>query len=61
MSKYGVWNDLVNRWGSHIGYWCSNCGEYALDIQEEPYRSQYCPHCGAKMMNAERKDGGENG
>ena len=55
MSKYGVWLDEKSILGSHVGYICSNCRKRALDIEEEPYKSLYCPHCGAKMMNADEE------
>ena len=39
------------------GWWqCSECGQYALEIQEWGYRSNYCPHCGARMENSEEEE-----
>lgn len=33
---------------------CSHCGEGACaGYDEEPWRTRYCPHCGAKMKNPE--------
>lgn len=33
---------------------CSHCGEEACaGYDEEPWRTRYCPHCGAKMKNPE--------
>lgn len=32
---------------------CSICNGEALDFNEYPYRSKYCPHCGAKMKGGE--------
>lgn len=53
MAKYGVWNDVYGFAGYVVKYSCSNCGGDALDIQEYPFKSLYCPWCGAKMMNSE--------
>jgi len=50
-----VWNEEIHC-ECILGYRCSNCGGEALDIQEYPYKSKYCPHCGARMMNAEEMD-----
>ena len=30
-------------------YTCSNCGKLALEQDDYPYLSSYCPFCGAEM------------
>lgn len=30
-------------------YYCSNCNNNALELEEYPYLSAYCPFCGAEM------------
>lgn len=30
-------------------YYCSNCNKSALELEDYPYLSAYCPFCGAKM------------
>lgn len=30
-------------------YYCSNCHKAALEQEEYPYLSSYCPFCGAEM------------
>lgn len=30
-------------------YYCSNCGKTALEQEDYPYLSSYCPFCGAEM------------
>lgn len=37
-------------------YICSECGKDALEIQEWGYKSNYCPHCGAKMENSDETE-----
>lgn len=32
---------------------CSLCNGEALDFNDYPYRSKFCPHCGAKMKGGE--------
>ena len=34
---------------SLLGYQCSICFDYALEINEYPIRTKFCPHCGAQM------------
>ena len=42
-------------WGDRGAHWtecteCSECGKMALyNGNEEPVKSKFCPHCGAKM------------
>lgn len=36
-------------------YRCSVCG-YALEAQEWGIRSNYCPHCGARMVRGEEDE-----
>lgn len=31
---------------------CSVCGKNALEVQECGFKSNYCPHCGARMENS---------
>ena len=50
--KHGKW--VENKYGYIT---CSNCDSFPLEamtgslatIHYEPYESEYCPHCGAKM------------
>lgn len=37
-----------------IDYRCSLCHGYALDINEYPYRTKFCPHCGADMRGKKK-------
>lgn len=30
-------------------FYCSICNESALELNDYPYLSEYCPKCGAKM------------
>ena len=34
-------------------YYCSNCGNEALELNDYPYLSAYCPFCGAEMRGKE--------
>ena len=40
----GKWIDLYP-----LTYECSICRGDALDVNEYPYKSNFCPHCGADM------------
>ena len=35
---------------------CSVCGKNALEVQECGFKSNYCPHCGARMENSHEDD-----
>ena len=38
------------RWiDNEFGAYCSNCGLYAYRSQGIPWKSNYCPNCGARM------------
>lgn len=45
--KRGKWID--NEFGSY----CSNCGLYAYRSNGIPWKSDYCPNCGARMNSKE--------
>lgn len=30
-------------------YYCSNCNKSAAELEDYPFLSNYCPHCGAYM------------
>ena len=30
-------------------FWCTNCGDFALERSERAVESDFCPHCGADM------------
>jgi hypothetical protein len=40
----GTW-----KWRYKYSYYCSNCGNEALEEDEYPFLSHYCPFCGAEM------------
>lgn len=40
-------------------YYCSNCNRNALDQEDYPYLSAYCPFCGAEMEIKEQDMSGE--
>ena len=48
---HGIW-----KYKDHV-YVCSNCNSDALELEEYPYTSAYCPFCGAEM---EIEDDGSN-
>ena len=41
----GTWKWIYKEYD----YYCSNCGNNALQLEDYPYLSSYCPFCGAKM------------
>ena len=45
--------DLIRPHGEWIykeyDFICSNCNGHALELNDYPYLSTYCPNCGAKM------------
>ena len=42
------------RWiESEFGAYCSECGRYAYRSNGIPWKSNYCPNCGAKMDEVE--------
>ena len=49
---HGMW--ITNKYGETV---CSECNDNALQVLTgclinrhfEPYKSKFCPHCGAKM------------
>ena len=60
----GILKDIINKtptieerpqgkWVSNEIYQldlrCSNCNAYALEKEDYPYKSKFCPHCGADM------------
>ena len=48
--KTGKWiNDDDDWWYPQ----CSVCGKNALEVQECGFKSNYCPHCGARMENGD--------
>lgn len=48
--KTGKWiNDDDDWWYPQ----CSVCGKNALEVQECGFKSNYCPHCGARMENSD--------
>ena len=51
--KTGKWiNDDDDWWYPE----CSVCGKNALEVQERGFKSNYCPHCGARMENSNEDD-----
>ena len=61
--RHGIWISLTDC--SNAGVYCSVCHkkvykeDYAICNRKNKLRSDYCPHCGAKM-DGERKEN-ENG
>jgi hypothetical protein len=61
--KHGRW--VENKYGYIT---CSNCNNFPLEtmtgslitMHYEPYESEYCPHCGAKMDLKEEPNGTDN-
>ena len=48
--KQGEWiAEYTESCHSLLGYQCSICFDYALEINEYPIRTKFCPHCGAQM------------
>lgn len=50
--KKGKWINDADDWPYPE---CSVCGKNALEVQEWGFKSNYCPHCGARMENSEEK------
>lgn len=44
---HGKWIDIYP-----LTYECSICRGDALDVNEYPYQSNFCPHCGADMRES---------
>ena len=46
----GKWlEDLLGDTQQLLGYYCSLCFAHALDLNDYPVRTNFCPNCGAKM------------
>lgn len=41
--------------GNCLSLICSNCKEEALDFNDYPYKSNYCPKCGAQMVGGNKE------
>lgn len=49
--KHGRWINKFVCSNNHIGLWCSECGKLFYNIPTEDGEYNYCPNCGASMMD----------
>lgn len=46
-----VREDVQGEWKyDEFGCYCTACNEYAVEVDEEPRKTSYCPECGARMV-----------
>ena len=62
--RHGIWISLTDC--SNAGVYCSVCHkkvykeDYAICNRKNKLRSDYCPHCGAKMDGERKENGNEH-
>lgn len=55
--KHGTWKPFDLTWGRSI-YACTSCGEaFEVPTEGDKPMYDYCPYCGARMMDERREDG----